>query len=707
MGLSCLSGAVVRVGTGGSLIAGVSSRVGRLAAVIGVLRRVGYAWVIAGVVGALGVSSASALRWSAPQLLGPRSTAVHKLVAVSCPSASLCVAIDAAGEVVTSTEPTAHGTHWRVSTPLPGLPVGPDPNGLNAISCPSTTLCVAVGGAHVAVSTDPAGGASAWQVEEVGGEAAFQDGGSLDSVSCPSITLCVAGDRDGNVVTSTTPAAAVPGWTVTNIEQVGYGETLEVSCADPSHCVAVDGEGLVLSSTNPTGGSSAWSTVNLGYPLYGISCPSASLCVAVGSASETYVQPVIATTSNPAAGAAAWSRVRLPSNVDPGNISCASASLCVAEDYDDGYLLASSSPTGAASTWTRTRVPAAGSNGIYDGDVSCGSSSSCVSIVNGDAYGSTNPGAENSWALATVDSYTVASPLIDLSCATGPLCVAIDQAGDVLTSTNPRIGAGTWRRSRVDRKLTAISCPSRTLCVAVDARGDVLTSTRPTAGARSWRSARVDPGPGLSAISCPSTSFCIAGDYAGDLLTSTNPTGGRRAWRRVQLPSNGDSPGILSGFACPSRSLCVGVDQSTGEGFIDDVFTSTRPAGGSNGWHLTTEFNDNSFDGVACPSRSLCVAVTDGGEVITASDPTRASSWVATVVNSNVSLNAIACPSSSLCLTGDNLGSVETSRDPAGGVADWPAQSVDPGDSINALACVSTRLCLVGTADGKLSVGTS
>ena len=588
-----------------------------------------------------------------------------------------------------------------------GSPGGPGPNGLGAISCPSTTLCVAVGGSHVAVSTNPAGGAAVWHVTQLSGEAAFQDGGSLDSVSCPSISLCVAGDRDGNVVSSSAPAAVAPVWNIANVEQIGYGETLNVSCANASLCVAVDGQGLVLSSSDPTGGSSAWSSVNLGYPLYGVSCPSVSLCVAVGSASETYVQPVIATTSDPTGGAGAWSSVRLPSYVAPDNISCASTSLCVAEDYDDGYLLGSGDPTGTAGAWTRTRVPAAGSNGILDGGVSCGSSSSCVSIVNGDAYASTNPAAENSWALATVDSYTVASPLIDMSCAAGPLCVAIDQAGDVLTSTNPRAGAGAWRRSRVDRKLTAISCPSRTLCVAVDARGNVLTSTRPTAGATSWSSVRVDAGPGLSTISCPSTRFCLAGDYAGDLLTSTDPTGGRHAWRRVQLPSNGDSPGVLSGFACPTRSLCVGVDQSTGEGFIDDVFTSTRPAGGSNGWHLTTEFNDNSFDGVDCPSRYLCVAVTAGGEVITARNPTRASSWAATVVNSNASLNAIACPSSSLCLTGDSLGSIETSRDPTGGVADWPAQSVDPGDSINALACSSTRLCVAGTADGKLLVGTS
>ena len=175
----------------------------------------------------------------------------------------------------------------------------------------------------------------------------------------------------------------------------------------------------------------------------------------------------------------------------------------------------------------------------------------------------------------------------------------------------------------------------------------------------------------------------------------------------MQLPSNGDSPGVLSGFACPTRSLCVGVDQSTGEGFIDDVFTSTRPAGGSNGWHRTTEFNDNSFDGVACPSRTLCVAVTDGGEAITASDPTRASSWVAAVVNPNVSLNAIACPSSSLCLSGDSLGlhlHLERPDRRRGRLA--RAERRPRRLDQRARLRIGTRLCLAGTANGKALVGT-
>src|ERR1039458_9037267 len=268
------------------------------------------------------------------------------------------------------------------------------------------------------------------------------------------------------------------------------------------------------------------------------------------------------------------------------------------------------------------------------------------------------------------------SPLLDVSCASARLCVAINQAGDVLTSTNPAT-AHTWSSEHVDdaKAMSAISCPSTSLCVAVDYDGYVLTSTDPTARRASWKRARIvggrsSKGTGLVAVYCRSNRFCLAGDSVDDLFVSRDPTGGRRAWREAVLPENGDSPGVMSGIACPRQSLCVGVDQSTGEGFINDIFTSTDPTGGSNHWKLTTNFDensfsgDNTFQGGACPAASLCVAATQGGYVITSTGPTKASSWQGTETGTSGSLNAVACPSTSLCMTADSSGSVQTSSDP-------------------------------------------
>src|SRR5689334_2252863 len=70
-----------------------------------------------------------------------------------------------------------------------------------------------------------------------------------------------------------------------------------------------------------------------------------------------------------------------------------------------------------------------------------------------------------------------------VSCPTVSLCLAFDQPGDVVTSTNPTGGTSAWAWNNVagsnlvsaDQYTTAASCPSPSLCVLV-AGGNVLTS---------------------------------------------------------------------------------------------------------------------------------------------------------------------------------------------------------------------------------------
>jgi len=314
-------------------------------------------------------------------------------------------------------------------------------------------------------------------------------------------------------------------------------------------------------------------------------------------------------------------------------------------------------------------------------------------------------------ASATSPPLTWSSPrridthgLLDIRCPTASLCVAIDSAGNVLTTKTPLAGAKGWKRAHVDNGLTALACPSAGLCVAVDSRGDVLTSKKPAGGPKTWTRTLVDTvSPGeLTAVGCRST-LCVIGDTQGNAFVAKNPTGGRHAWKLIALPSNGDSPGSMSGFACPSKSLCVGVDQSTGEGFIDDVYTSTDPTA-SNRWNLTTELTDNWFTGVACPSTSLCVAPTATGAVMTATNPTHGSSWHASTL-ATVSINAVTCASVSFCLLGDESGAVWSSTHPTSGAAAWMSTKAAPKDAIESLACASARLCLAATRRGDVVVG--
>jgi len=59
--------------------------------------------------------------------------------------------------------------------------------------------------------------------------------------------------------------------------------------------------------------------------------------------------------------------------------------------------------------------------------------------------------------------------------------------------------------------INAISCPSLSLCVAVDDIGDVMVSSQPTGGVRSWSIVAQNFGQ-FAGVSCPSPSFCAAVD---------------------------------------------------------------------------------------------------------------------------------------------------------------------------------------------------
>ena len=109
-------------------------------------------------------ASTTGLTWAASTLVDhqPPFAIISSFLDVSCPSVSLCVAVDTVAQVVTSTDPTGGTNDWTTTQV--------DANdSLTGISCPSVSLCVAVtgdgdgfGGGDVVTSTDPTGGSGAW-----------------------------------------------------------------------------------------------------------------------------------------------------------------------------------------------------------------------------------------------------------------------------------------------------------------------------------------------------------------------------------------------------------------------------------------------------------------------------------------------------------------------------------------------------------------
>ncbi|MHB8506347.1 MAG: Ig-like domain-containing protein, partial [Acidimicrobiales bacterium] len=65
------------------------------------------------------------------------------------------------------------------------------------------------------------------------------------------------------------------------------------------------------------------------------------------------------------------------------------------------------------------------------------------------------------------------------------LCGAVDASGNVVSSTNPPGGASAWTAANVDGTnfLHGVSCPSVSLCVAVDDAGNVIVGQAPSLAA--------------------------------------------------------------------------------------------------------------------------------------------------------------------------------------------------------------------------------
>ena len=308
------------------------------------------------------------------------------------------------------------------ATPLSWSIVNVDgTNALNGVSCPSKSLCVAVDGAgKVLTSTNPTGGRSAWSAPvTIDGTA------SLNAVSCPSISLCVAVDNNGNVLTSTNPTGGASAWSApmaideTMVEN-GDHDLKDVSCASPTLCVAVDGNGYAFSSRTPTGGSSAWSAPTLvgafAGTSYSVSCPSAALCAVVDGDLWTSIN-----------AGGSWSEpgTQLPQFLE--HVGCSSSSLCVADD-DDGNIVASTNPTGGASAWSKPAQVDTG--GRILGAISCRLAFCAVlNTQDSDVFTSSDPtGGASAWTATPIDN---AQPR-DISCVSSSLCVASDNAGNVV-----------------------------------------------------------------------------------------------------------------------------------------------------------------------------------------------------------------------------------------------------------------------------------
>ena len=229
------------------------------------------------------------------------------LVDVSCTSPTNCMAVGSAssfpnpfvGVVQTTLMEQWNGKHWTIlASPNAG---GVDTNDLSGVSCTSPTNCIAVGTAYNNVgpfrTLVERWNGKTWAIVASPKVAGF----SLSRVSCTSPTSCVAVGFDDNspdpgVFATVALAMNWNGKTWATTQNATSGGLSGVSCTSATNCVAVgDLEGnfpnqtlaeqwngktwTIVASPNVTG-----ATANA---LGAVSCRTAAACMAVGEYAPT------------------------------------------------------------------------------------------------------------------------------------------------------------------------------------------------------------------------------------------------------------------------------------------------------------------------------------------------------------------------------------------------------------------------------------
>jgi photosystem II stability/assembly factor-like uncharacterized protein len=263
--------------------------------------------------------------------------------------------------------------------------------------------------------------------------------------------------------------------------------------------------------------------------LSGVSCPTPTACLAVGSngASVPGSGVVLATTN----AGGAWNPVAAP----PGALAvvtvlCATASECVAL-VSDGTLIWSAVSTNFGQNWQREgNMPPLFLPGD---DLSCTVGGSCLVagyVPTGTGHGegavalSTDGG--QTWTLASVPNGV--GVMRSAACVTATDCIAAGSTSTTVSDVVPAHGqllssgdgGHTWQPSPSSPPVQdefAVECPSAQVCAMVGTQwqgnppvGTGAVAQSVNAGVTFRQSSTAYVPLTLTALSCPSVSVCIA-----------------------------------------------------------------------------------------------------------------------------------------------------------------------------------------------------
>ena len=236
--------------------------------------------------------------WTIEKTANPTGSSGDAFTSVSCVAASNCTAVGSYFRNFTFVLAEVwNGATWAIAkTPTPTVS-GESGGVLSSVSCSSASACAAVGNSDVLnTSFSEVWDGSTWTIHSIPNPQEIGDSG-LYGVSCVSPTSCTAAGvfiNSGFVKTTLAEEWNGTKWKIQstpNPAQREVSQLLAVSCL-PGACTAVGDSSLPEATLAEVWNGSTWkiqtipNQTNLDDTLTGLSCTSASTCVAVGGSTN-------------------------------------------------------------------------------------------------------------------------------------------------------------------------------------------------------------------------------------------------------------------------------------------------------------------------------------------------------------------------------------------------------------------------------------
>jgi hypothetical protein len=683
--------------------------------------------------------AAASPAWSPADAAPPVGPVGSSLSSVTCPTAQACFAIGVDQTYIPEfVAQRWNGATWQ-SVPIQ-TPAGFTGNGPSDLACPSRAICFAVGSTGSPYKTPlmERWNGTSWSIITAPKAPKGTDAWLTD-VSCPTATFCLA-IGNYNDQSSIAPFAARwngAGWSAVSIPRPKFTyRTLDaLSCTSRSNCFAV---GRYMSEDRTfveRWNGTSWSVVKSPAPagsheprLLDVSCPTTTMCVAVGAHTLS--------NGTPHAFAERWDGAKwslLTTHAPAGSrsavlgrVSCASRVDCFAVGYVEGSAQGGSwIQHFDGAKWNAVghqRVTSGGFAGVF-----CVARSMCLAVggygistpynnlTMFDSFGLIERWNGTTWSIAAPPATGSQSELDDVSCSSATFCVAVGAAANLDRHALVEHWNGTtWTvfplpdiAGAIDSVLEGISCSSSTSCLAVGsystaksaAAYTTLTLVERWDGTR-WSIVTGATGVAgsLHAVSCPSTRCFATGrviaQVDGPSVTMTTNNLGEDL-NRVSCTSD------TSCFAVGRLNNSPLIRRWNGASWSKVPHPSPPPPSASLSY----------FTGVSCVADGTCFAVAYSdrqGGLAPLVERWNGSAWTITPTPAlgrvGLVLDAVTCATSTSCVAVGGRGGHE----PQTLVEQWNGSTWEIVASPNRTGMTSNGLNGVSCAGGPcFAVGAS